>query len=740
MTKQQEKKIGAIGCSCGGCCSDDTREFADGGAPSAAGMTEAVYEIQGLDCADCANKLQIAVGKLPGMMSARVNFAAASMTVAYDGVVLPADKILTVIHGLGFEGRIAIPFGESRQKDPSSSAGWQRQYRLLSTVVSGGILAVVSLLELGGMQQSLLIPFYVLAILIGGYHTAKSGLYSLRHLLMDMNVLMSLAVIGAMAIGQWSEAAAVVFLFSLGNSLQVYTMDKTRKSIKSLMDLAPREAALRRDGREIRLPIGEIRVGDVVIVKPGDRIPMDGEVVWGASAVDQAAITGESMPVEKSAGDTVYAGTVNGYGGMEVAVTKLAADSTVAKIIRAVEEAQAQRAPSQQLVDRFARYYTPAVVGAAGLLTVIPWLLGQPFLLWFYRALVLLVIACPCALVISTPVSIVSAIGNASRRGVLIKGGAYLEAMGAIRTLAFDKTGTLTRGQPEVSEIISVGEKSVDEIILLAAAVEKFSEHPLAKAVLRRAQGISVPKAEDFMALVGRGAWATIQGETIYVGNRRLFAELGHEGAGLAATIEKMEQQGKTVILVGSRQEVYGVIGAADVLRQGSRAAIADLRESGVARLALLTGDNDRTARDIAGQLDLNMVYSELLPEEKAAVIKKLAAKDGVAMVGDGVNDAPALAAASVGIAMGAAGSDTALETADIALMEDDLGKLAYVIRLSRKTLSVIRQNIVFSIGIKALFIGLTFSGYTNLWLAVFADTGTALLVTLNGMRLMRKI
>lgn len=438
----------------------------------------------------------------------------------------------------------------------------------------------------------------------------------------------------------------------------------------------------------------------------------------------------------------MYAGTVNEHGVLEIRVTKPAGDSTLAKIMHLVEEAQAQKAPSQQFVDVFAKYYTPAVIIGALAVWLIPWLiLGQPFNVWFYRALVLLVIACPCALVISTPVSIVSAIGNAARRGVLIKGGAYLEEMGHIKAVAFDKTGTLTYGKPRVTDVIPVGGHSERELLIAAATVEEWSEHPLAMAITAKAAGLTRKPAEKFKALVGRGAQAEVDGQTVLVGNRRLFAEYHHDTGIYEAKLAELEQQGKTAMLVGTPQATYGIIAVADTVRESVRAAIGTLRQAGIGQIAMLTGDNNRVARAVADKLGIDVYFGELLPENKVDKVRELARQYGsVVMVGDGVNDAPALAAANVGVAMGVAGSDTALETADIALMADDLEKLASIIKLSRKTVGIIKQNIVFSLTIKAVFVLLAVAGLANLWMAILADTGASIIVTLNGMRLAHRI
>ncbi|CQR73638.1 Lead, cadmium, zinc and mercury transporting ATPase; Copper-translocating P-type ATPase [Sporomusa ovata] len=705
-------------------------------AQDAPGYHTSVFRITGMDCADCAAKLEKKITALAGVRSATVNFGAGKLTVEH---ALTESKIIKAVQQAGYQ---AVSDGQAARPGAQPAGAWWRKPRVMATSISGVALLAAILLDWVGMSKNIIIPLYFAAIAVGGYHVAKSGLYGLKSLTMDTNFLMTIAVVGAVAIGEWSEGATVVFLFSLGNALQAYTLDKTRESIRSLMDLAPREALVRRDGQELRLSVAEIVVGDIILVKPGERIAMDGNVVNGISTVNQAPITGESMPVEKQVGDLVYAGTVNEQGALEIAVTKLTADSTLAKIMHMVEEAQADKAPMQQFVDIFAKYYTPAVILASlGLMFIPSLVFNQSFDLWFYRALVLLVISCPCALVISTPVSIVSAIGNASRRGVLVKGGAYLEQMGRIQAVAFDKTGTLTIGKPMVTDVTPLTGIAKEELLLLATAVERWSEHPLAQAIVAKAGNAPLKSVTKFKALIGRGAQANIGDQTVYVGNRRLFEEIGHALASYEEQLIQLEQQGKTVMLVGTKQQVLGAIAVADTLRANSRKALAALQAAGVENMAMLTGDNKRVAAAIADKLNIDAFYSELLPEDKVLVLKQLAHKYGsVAMVGDGVNDAPAMATATVGIAMGVAGSDTALETADIALMSDDLSKLAYVMKLSRKTVAIIKQNVTFSLVIKLLFVLGTFAGFVNLWLAVLADTGASLLVTLNGMRLAREI
>jgi len=687
------------------------------------------YILQGLDCADCAAKLEKKLLAVPGVLSATINFGAGKLTITHTN---PVADIIKNINQSGYEIATKNSPGQKKQL-------WWHNTRMATTILSGFFLLIAVLWEWSAINEQLVIPLYIVTILLGGYYVAKSGLYGLRSYTLDSNFLMTIAAVGAAAIGQWSESATVVFLFSLGNALQSYTMDKTRQSLRTMMELAPAEAVVRRNNQEEKLPVEELIIGDIILIKPGERIAMDGVVTSGMSAVNQATITGESMPVDKSAGDLVYAGTINEQGALEITVTKLSADSTLAKIIHMVEEAQAAKAPMQQFVDVFAKYYTPAVICGTIALMIIPWLIfNQPFVTWFYRALILLVISCPCALVISTPVSIVAAIGNASRQGILIKGGVYLEQMSHIKAIAFDKTGTLTKGSPVVTDILPLNDMNTDDILILAASIEKWSEHPIAQAILTKANNLELKPIINFKALISKGAQADINGQTIYVGNTRLFAELGQEQIPIPA-ITALEQQGKTVILIGSNEALYGIIAVADTLRENSAAAIKELRTLGITSVVMLTGDNQHAAQAIGNQLHLDAVYSKLLPQDKVTTVKELAQQYGsVAMIGDGVNDAPALAVANIGIAMGTASSDTALETADIALMNDDLSKLSYLISLSRKTLRIIKQNITFSILIKIIFVFATFAGTANLWMAVFADTGAALIVIANGMRLMR--
>ncbi len=593
-----------------------------------------------------------------------------------------------------------------------------------------------------GLTRELTVYLFAAAMAAGGFYIYKAALHSLRSLVLDMNVLMTVSSVGAVFIGQWSEAATVIFLFSVGNMLQAYTMEKTRNAIKKMIDLAPREArVVSSGGTETVVTAAEVKIGETVLVKPGEYIPVDGTVTGGYSWVNQAPITGESKPVEKQKGAGVFAGSLNKEGSLYIQVKQIASDSTLAKMIHLVEEAQAKKAPSQQFVDVFARYYTPAVIGGAVLVVLVPVLiLQQPFTAWFYKALVLLVISCPCALVISTPVSIVSAIGNAARNGVLIKGGAYLEALGEVHSIAFDKTGTLTTGQLAVTGIYPAPGIGEAELLQAAGAVERFSEHPAAKAVMAEIarRGLTVPESEAFLSYPGKGANCLVGAGYLYAGNKRLLTELGLLAGGLEEVEKILEKEGQSAIYVFSTDLLLGLLAVADAPRADAREMLEDLKRMKIEELVMLSGDNRNTAAGMAARLGMEHYQAGLLPEDKVRKVEALA-KDGVTvMVGDGVNDAPSLAVATVGIAMGAAGTDTALETADVALMNDELGKIPAVLKLGRLTRIIIRQNVATALVLKLVFLVLTLAGLANLWMAVFADTGASLLVTLNGMRLAR--
>ncbi|KKM10312.1 cadmium transporter [Clostridiales bacterium PH28_bin88] len=685
-----------------------------------------------MDCPDCAAKLEKKLKALPGVQGVVLNFGAAKVAVQHS---VPVAEVINAVEEAGYGAKPEGTAGDKRD-----TAFWQVHRRAVITSISGVALALGWILSAVGVAGPAVTGLYLAAMVVGGGFTARRAYFSVRSLVLDMNVLMTVAVAGAALIGEWFEGATVACLYSVSNAMEYYSMEKTRRSIRSLMELAPKEALVRRNGSELRMPVEEVRVGDAIVVRPGEKIPMDGVVTGGRSSVNQAPITGESMPVEKSEGDEVYAGTINQQGSLEITVTKLVADTTLSKIIHLVEEAQAQRAPSQRFVDRFAKYYTPAVIAlAAGFVLVPPLFFGQQWAPWVYRGLALLVVSCPCALVISTPVSIVSGIGNAARNGVLIKGGAYLEDAGALSVVTFDKTGTLTKGRPEVTDIIPFNGASREEVLSLAAAVETRSEHPLAEAIVRKARelGLAIKEAGNFESITGKGARAEVAGQACYIGSPRLFDDLGIQLRDVGEQLARLQEQGKTVMILGAGETVTGLIAVADQVRETGKAAIRKLREAGIKKVVMLTGDNEGTARAIAAELGLDEYRAELLPQDKVAAVKSLLDKYGkVAMVGDGINDAPALATATVGIAMGVAGTDTALETADIALMADDLSKLSYAMKLSRATLRTIKQNIAFSLVIKLAAVLLVFPGWLTLLVAILADMGASLIVTLNGMRL----
>ena len=562
-----------------------------------------------------------------------------------------------------------------------------------------------------------------------------------RHL--DIHVLMVVAVVGALTLGEWTEAASVVFLFAVAQLLEAGAMERARGAIRGLMQLAPADALVRRGQREERIPIDAVATGDVVLIGPGEKIPVDGRVLEGTSHVNQAPVTGESLPAEKTAGDEVFAGTINGRGALDVEVTRLRRDSTLARIIHLVERAQAERAPSQAFVDTFARIYTPIVLAVAVLVALVPPLaLGGSWDDWFYRALVLLVISCPCALVISTPVSVVSGLAAAARKGVLIKGGAHLEKLARVTCVAFDKTGTLSKGRLQVQSILPFNGATHDEVLAIAAALESRSEHPIGRAIVQRADalGLTVPRSTSFRTIPGRGAEAVVDGAVVVAGSHRLLSEAGLSSPLLESAVESISADGATPVIVARDGVVRGVIGVADQMREGAPEALDVLRAQGIRHVVMLTGDSLRSARGFAAAVGVDDVRAELLPEDKVKSVEALKATHGVvAMVGDGINDAPALASADVGIAMGAAGTDVALETADIALMADDLGKIPYAVRLSRATSRNIRANIAFSIALKGAFLVLAVAGVATLWMAVAADMGASLLVIGNALRLLRE-
>ncbi len=618
----------------------------------------------------------------------------------------------------------------------------------LSLIVSGTLVGAALLsqqLKFGG--QSLTTLLAGAGMLAGGWFLLPKAWQAIRRLRPDINLLVIIAAIGASIIGEWVEASAVVFLFGVAEWLEGWADRRAQRATAALLELAPKVAFVKRGSGFVELPVDQVTVGDTVATRSGMSIPLDGVVLTGESAVNQAPITGESVPVDKKPGDEVFAGTINGEGSLEIEVTKATGDTTLARIIRLVAEAQEQKAPTQRFVDVFARYYTPVVTVVALLIFLAPPLfMGGDWSTWLYRACVLLIIACPCALVISTPVSIVAGLTALARRGVLVKGGAHLETIGKLKALAVDKTGTITEGKPQVLGVELFGTATQADILSAAAAIDEHSAHPLAKAVVAhaKAQQVTYQRASNYQARSGRGAEGVIDGHAYFVGNHRFAHELGVCSAAVESRLTTIEAKGQSVVVVGHRPhdackgEVLGIIAIGDTLRPNAKSAIAALHSAGVKEVVMLSGDNQRTADFIARQVGIDLARGDLLPDDKVAAVKALRDKHGVVgMVGDGVNDAPAMATANVGIAMGAAGTDAAIETADIALMQDELGKIAETIRLGRRTLGIIHFNIAFALGLKGIFLVLTLMGHASLWLAIMADTGATLLVIANALRLL---
>lgn len=698
-----------------------------------------VFHIEKMDCPAEEQLIRARFAAIAGVSGLAFDLMARELTVTHSTT---EQALLNLIAPLDLNASLKATAirGTQMPRPAPSSSGW------LMLGVSG-IAAVGAevLAWLSGNERGL--PVVVLALLsiaVGGFDTLKRGWIALRSFALNIHFLMSLAVIGAAAIGQWPEAAMVIFLFAVAERIESMSLDRARNAIRLLLDMTPDTASVRTPSGEWQdVDAASVNLDQVIRVRPGERLPLDGVVVGGESSVNQAPITGESMPVAKRVGDTVFAGTINQQGLLEVRVTAAKGDTTIDHVIRVVREAQSARAPTQRLVDRIARYYTPVVVVVAILVAVLPPLfLGAPSVPWLYKALVLLVIACPCALVISTPVTIVSGLAAAARRGILVKGGAYLELGHRIRAIALDKTGTLTQGRPIVTDFASLNSTDERTARRLAAALDSHSDHPIARAIVNDwtertgETASSLPDVTGFQAVNGFGVRGTIDGTPYLIGNHRWIEELGICSAETERTLKSFEQGAKTVAVLASATAPLAVFAVADALRESSVEAVAMLHRRGI-KTIMLTGDNPTTARAIATQAGIDDLRANLLPEEKLSAIDELIREHStVGMVGDGINDAPALAKASIGFAMGAAGSDIALETADVALMRDDLRKLPQFLDLSRATVRVLWQNIVFAIAVKLIFFGLALAGIATLWMAVFADMGASIIVVFNGLRL----
>lgn len=720
-------------------------------------MNTNTYQIMGMDCANCAKKLEKGVGRLEGIQTVQIDFATGKMHI--EGNVL-GDQLKQRVEALGY-GMVApddqaVKVNAKKGGVVGFVAYLLGQDATRMALIGGGMILGVLLAMLVGLSAGIGNVLFVVSMGITAYPIAKSGVINLL-INRDFNIdlLMTIAAIGAVIIGEYLEAATVIFLFAIGESLEGYAADRARDSIRSLMEIAPPQAVLLENGKESVVPVEILKVGDVIVVKPGDRIAMDGVIVSGSSEINQSTLTGESLPVFKEKGAEVFAGTINESGALEIQVTSLVEDNTINRIIQLVEAAQSVRAPSQRMIDQFARWYTPSIVVLALLIATIPPLVfGAPFWDtssthgWFYRALALLVIACPCALVISAPVTIISAITMGTRRGVLIKGGAHLEALAQVKAFAFDKTGTLTAGKPVVVDNRSdlcVAEDACeycDDVLALAAAVEQRSSHPLAQAVVQAASARGVASvyapAEDVALLPGKGVQGRVAERFITIGSHRLFDEEYNHSERIHQLANDAEAQGQTTMLLRDDDKVLGYIAFSDAVREESKAVVAEVKALGGITV-MLTGDHQRVAENVGANVGVDEVRSELLPADKVDAVKALLLQHkSVAMVGDGVNDAPALATATVGIAMGDVGSAQAMETADLVLVGDDLRQLPFAIKLARFARGIIRQNVLLSLAVKVAFMLLAIFGAATLWMAILADVGMSLLVTLNGMRPLR--
>lgn len=696
------------------------------------------YRVEGFSCANCAAKFEDNVRSIEGVTEVKVNFGAAKITV--EGQVTRAQ-----LEQAGKFENLKLYNEHDKIAEPVSI--WKQ--RETHKVILSAVLFILGSICSAVIPQLPILStmVFAIAIVVGGYSLFFQGVKQLIRLKFDMTTLMTIAIMGAAAIGEWSEGAIVVILFAISEALESYSMHKARSSLSSLVNLAPKQAYIRRNDTTLLINVEDIAIDDIMLVKPGQKLAMDGIVVTGHSTVNQATITGESLPIAKTVGDEVYAGTLNEEGLLEVKVTKHVHDTTLAKIIHMVEEAQAEKAPTQAFIDRFAKYYTPAIILIATFIAIFPPLLfSGDWKEWLYRGLSILVVGCPCALVISTPIAIVTAIGHAAKQGVLIKGGVYLEETAKLQVIAFDKTGTLTKGVPHVTDIICLQDTSERKALKIVAAIENGSQHPLASAIIQKADqlnlGYRTVTVTNFKSITGKGIRADIDGITYYIGSPILFEEQlpTRFDKALSMQLYALQKEAKTVVLFGTEQSVLAIIAIADEVRPNAKTAIMQLHDLDIEETIMLTGDNHATAQVVSNIVGLSSFHSDLLPEHKLDLIKALQNKHKhIAMVGDGVNDAPSLASANIGIAMGGAGTDAALETANVVLMSDDLLKLPYTIKLSRKAMAIIKQNVTFALTLKLLALCLIIPGWLNMWLAIFADMGATLIVLVNSLRLIKQ-
>ena len=696
---------------------------------------ESTFRIEGMDCREEVALIERRFKNLAGIEGFHADLMGQRLHVKYDAAKLNTSVIAGAVADAGMRAWL-------EHEEPVATGDRAARTRQVLLAASAAWYAGALIFAWAGSSSLAINACYAASMACSLPLTARKAWLALKQASLDIHLLMLLAAAGAIIIGEWAEGAAVVFLFAVAQMLEAYTIERARRAVGALIELAPTDVLRREHGHERRVPVDSVSPGDVVVVKPGEKVALDGVIVEGVSALNQAPVTGESLPVDRGPGDEVYAGSINGYGALDIRVTRLRRDTRLARIIHLVEQAQAQRAPSQTFIERFSRGYTPLVIGLAVWLCVMgPTFIGGEPRTWFYRALVLLVVSCPCALVISTPVSIVAALAGAAKKGVLIKGGAHLERTAVVRCVAFDKTGTLTRGVPEVVDVLALDGVPRDTILALAASVEQRSEHPIAAAIVEyaRGKGLAFRPAANVTAIAGRGAEGQVDGSAVLLGNHRLFEERELCHPSVHERIETCSARGWTPVLVARNGEPVGLIAVADQPRPTSRDIVATLKAHGIEKVVMLTGDSTGTAKAIAAELGLDDFRAELMPEDKVAAIADLRSQYGtVAMVGDGINDAPALAAADVGIVMGAAGSDAALETADVALMADELVKVPYALRLSRAALTNIKVNLTIALGLKAAFLVAAMTGYATLWMAVLADTGASVIVVANAVRLLR--